>query len=165
MSDNVMKLTMDARFALGLNQRTLGDALGVSRRTVQRWDALKSRPSPFELARLATLVAPKDERLASRIAAAAGTNLEKLGLVAPPVVAALPPMRPPPPPPPRTAPQHLVDVVVCAAAEALSLAPQSVRPALLAAFEKAREVDLTVEEVASVLGVNKQNGHNSKKRR
>jgi hypothetical protein len=56
-------------------------------------------------------------------------------------------------------------VVVCAAAEALSLAPQSVRPALLAAFEKAREVELTVEEVASVLGVNKRNGHNSKKRR
>jgi DNA-binding XRE family transcriptional regulator len=163
MSDNVIKLTIDARFALGLTQETLGRALGLSRRTIQRWDALQSQPAPFELARLAALVAPKDERLASRIAAAAGTNLEKLGLVAPPVVAVPPP--PPPPPPPRAAPQHLVDVVVCAAAEALSLAPQSVRPALLAAFEKAREVDLTVEEVASVLGVNKQNGHNSKKRR
>jgi transcriptional regulator with XRE-family HTH domain len=157
-SDSVIKLTLDARRALRLDQRTLGEAIGVSRRTIQRWDAGQADPYAPDLAKIAALVAPKDAQLAAKLAAAGGTSLEKLGLVESPVVAA-------PPPPPRTPPQHLVDAVVCAAAEALAVAPQSVRPALLAAFTKARDVDLTIEEVASVLGVTKSAKGNSKKRR
>jgi DNA-binding XRE family transcriptional regulator len=156
--ENVVKLTFDARIALGLNQRTLGEALGVSKRTVQRWDARQGQPFPWQLAKIATLVASKDVQLAAKIAAAGGTSLEQLGIDAPPVVAPLPAA-------PRTPLQRLVDVVVCAAAEALAVAPQSVRPALLAAFTKARDVDLTIDEVASVLGVSENAKRNSKKRR
>ena len=44
-----------------------------------------------------------------------------------------------------------VDAVVCAAAEAMQVVPQNVRPALLAAFACARELGLTLEDVERVL--------------
>ena len=45
----------------------------------------------------------------------------------------------------------MVDVVVCAAAEALDVSPRAVRPALLAAFQRAREAGLTLEQVEKAL--------------
>jgi hypothetical protein len=45
----------------------------------------------------------------------------------------------------------LVDAVVCAAAEAMSLSPQAVRPAVLAAFARARDAGLTLDAVVEVL--------------
>jgi hypothetical protein len=48
-------------------------------------------------------------------------------------------------------PPHLVDTVVCAAAEALGVPPPAVRPALLAAFQRAREVGLTTEDVEQAI--------------
>jgi hypothetical protein len=45
----------------------------------------------------------------------------------------------------------LTDAVVCAAAEALNVPPPAVRPALLAAFRRAREVGLRLEDVERVL--------------
>jgi len=142
MSRNSVALTIEARQALLLNQRSLGELLGLSRRTIQRWDARQAEPSTHDLARIAVAVHPRDSALAARLAAEAGTTLERLGLVAP---------TPPPtdalPTPAAASPPHLVDVVVCAAAEAMNVAPPAVRPALLAAFRRAREVGLSVEDV------------------
>jgi hypothetical protein len=45
----------------------------------------------------------------------------------------------------------LVDSVVCAAAEAMSLVPQAIRPAVLAAFTRARDARLTPDAVVAVL--------------
>lgn len=45
----------------------------------------------------------------------------------------------------------LVDSVICAAAEAMSLPPQTVRPAIVAAFVRARDARLTTEAVAAAL--------------
>jgi hypothetical protein len=45
----------------------------------------------------------------------------------------------------------LLDSVVCAAAEAMSMAPQALRPALLAAFVRAKEAGMTVEGVIAGL--------------
>lgn len=110
--------------------------LGSSRRTVQRWDAGRGTPDGPQLAKLAAAVFPHDSDLAQKLAHAAGTTLDGLGLVPPASSAS------------RVAkPNHLVDSVVCAAAEALATVPSAVRPVLLAAFRRAREVGVTVEDV------------------
>jgi transcriptional regulator with XRE-family HTH domain len=151
MHPDLVFLTLQARNALGLGQKGLGDLLGASRRTVQRWDSRQGAPSADQLARLATAVHPHNAPLATNIAALAGMTLEQLGLVrpepvaAPPAVTDAPALRPPSPPP------HLTATVVCAAAEALNASPLAVRPVLLAAFRRAREVGLRVEDVEGAL--------------
>jgi hypothetical protein len=45
----------------------------------------------------------------------------------------------------------LVDSVVCAAAEAMSLSPQATRPSVLAAFARARDAGLTLAAVVAAL--------------
>jgi transcriptional regulator with XRE-family HTH domain len=147
MNAHVIRLTLQARQLLLLGQRGLGEALGLSRRTIQRWDHGQSSPYAGHLAKLAALVHPRDASLAEEIAQAAGTTLEKLGLAAPaPAGAAGPsPVGQPPPP------SYLTDTVVCAAAEALDAPPPAVRPVLLAAFRRARVVGLRVEDVEAAL--------------
>jgi hypothetical protein len=90
-------------------------------------------------------VHPHDPALAARIVAARGATLEDAGIVAakPPAPAPAPPSPAPPP--------YLVEVVVCAAAEALDVSPRVVRPALLAAFKSAHAVGLDVEAVEKAL--------------
>ena len=148
MAESHLELTLRARRVLDLNQRTLGEALGLSSRTVQRWDAHRT-VHPLYLGKVALLVHPKDPDLAVRIAHAAGTTMEALGIAPPP-----PPKPAPPPSPPVRSPEmtrHMVDVVVCATADALALPPAAVRPALVAALRKSLEVGLTAEDIVSVL--------------
>jgi transcriptional regulator with XRE-family HTH domain len=140
MTPNAVALTLEARRVLGLTQETLGDLLGSSRRTIQRWDRGQSLPMKEQLAQLAAEVHPRDPQLAAKLAQEAGSTLERLGIVKP-----VPPAPPPAPPP------YLTDTVVCAAAEALNVPPPAVRPALLAAFRRAREVGLRVEHVEQAL--------------
>jgi transcriptional regulator with XRE-family HTH domain len=132
-----------AREALGMSGNRLAAKLGVSRRTGQRWTA-RGGPSAMYLQRLAVLVYPADAALAAEIATASGTTLGALGVL---------PLHPPPAAPVPTAapPDRVVDAVVCAAAESIHVAPQNVRPALLAAFSCARELGLTVEDIEKVL--------------
>jgi transcriptional regulator with XRE-family HTH domain len=147
MSNDLVLLTLDARRALNSDQRRMGELLGVSRRTVQRWDSGRGGPSAGQLARLASAVHPLDAALAGRIAGAAGTTLVELGRERPAPPVASPVAAPPPPSPPS----HLTDAVVCAAAEALEASPTAVRPVLLAAFRRAHEVGLRVEQVEEAL--------------
>jgi DNA-binding XRE family transcriptional regulator len=139
--DAITALTLSARSVLGLTQETLGALVGSSRRTIQRWDARQAQPSELELSKLAIAVFPHDATLAQKLAHAADATLESLGLAAP--------ARQPAPPPARM--PHLVDTVVCAAAEALGVSPPGVRPVLLAAFRRAREVGLSVEDVEQAM--------------
>ncbi len=132
---SVAALTIRARAALGLSQATLGELLGWSRRTIQRYDRSGQWPTP-SVSRLAEAVHSADPALAAELAEAAGTTLEKLGLVK--ESAAVPPA-------------YLTEAVVCAAAEALNVPPPGVRPALLAAFRRAREIGLRVEHVEAAL--------------
>jgi hypothetical protein len=46
----------------------------------------------------------------------------------------------------------MVDSIVCAAAEAMDVVPRQVRPALLAAFARARRLSLSTEVVEKALG-------------
>lgn len=137
--------------ALHLNQVGMARTLRISRRTITRWYARHSAPSLGNLQDLARLVHPTDAALAARLAAVSGETLEGLGLVSPPdatAQTAAPPgatSRPFPPVP------LLVDAIVCAAAEASQSTPTAMRGVLRAAFARARELGLTIEEVNAAL--------------
>jgi transcriptional regulator with XRE-family HTH domain len=133
-------LVARAQRALGMTHRQFGEALGASERTSLRWIAGRSSVTVEHLRTLARLVYPSNPALAASLAEASSETLESLGIV-------------PPSPPPRPAlPAHLVgDHLVCAAAEAFGGTPSAARAALHAAFARALEMGLSLEEVANAL--------------
>ena len=142
-----------AQMAMHTTQKELGEKLGISRRTAQRY-CDHGLPHEYQL-RLARLVHPHDRELAIEIAHHAGATLVTLGVEAPPApppppapIAAPAPPPPPPPPPPA---DGVVDAVVCAAAEAKDAKPGEVRTMLLAAFSRAREIGVDTAFVERVL--------------
>jgi DNA-binding XRE family transcriptional regulator len=140
-------LAVEARRTLDLSREEFGRLLQSSKRTVARWEVGQSTLHPPDLIELARHVYPHDAALAEEIALAGGATLERLGIVPP-----SPASPPPPPPPPPPIPGHvLVDAILCAAADALKAVPETVRPAVLAAFRRARELRMTVEEVEKAL--------------
>jgi hypothetical protein len=142
-----------------LNQGKLADLLGSSRRTVQRWETASSYPQPHYLHALADAVRPHDAALAEALDGHAPRPVAPPPPPPPPAIVpvadAVSAAEAPPTIPPRAVlavPAHvLVDSVVCAAAEAMSLAPQALRPALVAAFRRAREAGLTPQDMLTVL--------------
>lgn len=143
-------LLIAAGDVLHLNQRELAERLGVSRRTVVRWTARVTAMSPTDMIALAKLVFPLDIQLAEALALKSATTLERLGLVrpVPPAPPVLPAPVPSPPPPPLA---RLVDIVVCAVADALELPPRAARPALLAGVRRAKELGLKLDEMEQAL--------------
>jgi len=79
---------------------------------------------------------PVDPALAAEVAEAGETTLIALGLEKPPTP--LPPDR-------------IVDSVVCAAADAMEALPRLVRPGLLAAVVRARELGIGLETIEAAL--------------
>jgi hypothetical protein len=147
MSRPLSRLLIESRWALGIpSQGALGEKLGASRRTGQRWERSESHPMSWHLQDLARLVYPKNAALAAEVAAAAGTSVQALGLT------------PPPAPPAAVAPKPTVptavvqvDSLVLTAADAMDTTSRVVRPVLYAAFARARELGLTVEVVEEIL--------------
>jgi transcriptional regulator with XRE-family HTH domain len=133
-----------------MTTKQLAEALGYSERTGQRWFASESSPSAMTMIDLARLVYPVNEPLAAEIAASAGKTLESLGLVRP-----APPAEPAAPGPPHPAAplpaDALVDSVVCAAARAANVPPDAQLGAVLAAFQRARALRMSVEDVVDAL--------------
>lgn len=137
-------------YVLRTSLTEVGRGIGVSRRTLTRWKRNPRCMIPLHLQRLARLVHPTDPVLAAQIAAVDGKTLADLGLAAPlagtaPTEASVAGAREVDPK------QHLVDAIVCAAAEALDASPRAVRPALVAAFRRARETGLSLADVESRL--------------
>ncbi len=134
-------LCAEARRRMHMNQRRFAEAVSSSLRTVQRWETARSSPVPADIHRVADAVRALDPQLAAEI--------DELS----------PRPRPPPalvsaPTSPVQAPLSsaiLLDSLVCAAAEAMGLAPQTLRPALLAAFTRAKATGLTVDAVIAGL--------------
>ncbi len=156
-------LVVRAQRMLGMTHEAFGTALGASKRTAARWAAGSASLSVPQVRDLACLVYAEDPELAAELAGAASTTVDALGLVAPPApIVATPPfpepvvvLAPPPPLPPPPLPTALVvDAVVCAAADATQVTPAAVRATLLAAFRRARELRLTVEDVETALAAN-----------
>jgi hypothetical protein len=107
--------------------------------TVGRLEAGRRRATVQELTKLAELVRPRDAALADKLLVAAGVAPQR-----PPAASAQADARGLP----RS---HVVDGVLCAAAEAADLSPKAMRRALLAAFERAQTVGLSVAEVIAGL--------------
>ena len=134
-------LYVRTRRALGLLQREVAAIVGRHQRTIARWEAGSAYIYEEDWRKLAVVAYPKDAELAATLAAAGNTTLEALGLVAP-----APPARAP-----AAAPAHLVDSVVCAAAEAMNMPPQAVRSSVQAAFERAAALGLGLDDVRTTL--------------
>ena len=131
-------LVIDGRRTLGLSRDKFAELLRSSKRTVARWEAGQSTVYPRDLFELARHVHPNDAELAEEIALAGGATLQKLGIA--PSLDATP-----------LPPHVLVDAIVCAAADALKAVPDTVRGAVLAAFKRARELRMTVEDVEKAM--------------
>ena len=127
------------------SQGALGRVLDVSARTTERWARGETSPKNVQLHALARAVHAKSPELALELAFAARTTLDALGLATKPAVAA-PPVRARPPA------ATIVDTIVCAAADTMGVAPGAVRPALRAAFLRARDAQFTIDEVALAFG-------------
>jgi len=135
-------LSAEVRIALHLTQKELASLAGTSLRTVRRWEARRSHPAAFEIHRLVDAVRPRNPALASELDELAPRPAPPPTLAPQPLAPPGPPPQPVPPPVPATV---LLDSVVCAAAEAMTLAPQTLRPALVAAFARAKEAGLTLD--------------------
>jgi transcriptional regulator with XRE-family HTH domain len=136
-----------ARLHLRFNQQDLAKFMKSSLRSVQRWETGGSSPAHSQVHLVADAVRSLDPQIAAGLDAYAPRP-------APPLVAVAAPLAPPPvtvPPTPAIPPHVLVDSVVCAAAEAMAVSPQAIRPAVLAAFTRASEAGLTFEAVLGVL--------------
>jgi hypothetical protein len=158
-SMSAAEIVARAHLAVGGSQAAFGELLGASRRTVTRWIGKESTPSETQVVEMARLVYPRDAELAARIAEQVGATLESLGIVVPPppppvvepLVVEQAPLVPCGPPAKTLGAAQLIDGIVCAAAEAMDLSPRALRPALLAAFKKALELGVTLEEAEGAL--------------
>ena len=124
--DDMAELLVRSQLAIGKIQTTFAEFLGVSDRTMRRWQDGGTRLTLAMLLTLAGAVYPKDPALAARLAAAHGYTLEELGIGLPPD-------------------QLLAYAITSAAAEVVGVTPRDMRPALAAAFDKARAAGLTME--------------------
>ena len=137
----VTPLLSRAQHALGMTNEQFGKALGASKRTAARWAAGQSSVSVAQLHALARLVHARNPALAAEVAAAARETLESLGIVAPR---------------PSLTPDLVADAVVCAAGDALDLPLSSVRAVVLAAFQRAGELGLSIADVTAALAAAKE---------
>jgi hypothetical protein len=152
MARNYGELFTLAQFAVHTTQRGLGEMLGVSKRTAQRFAT--GRMHAGYLPDLARIVAPHNPVLAESIAAEARAIFATMGWP-------LPPLPPPPspagapsaasaaPPPPVLTPEVALDAVVCAAAEAMDVSPRIARAGLRAALSRAQALGMTAEVLAT----------------
>jgi transcriptional regulator with XRE-family HTH domain len=143
------QLLLRAQESLHLNQKQLGALLGLSSRTIGRWYRGGGGLYPGACEKLARATHPLDAALAKDLAARGGTSLVALGLEKPPapsvVKGELTPL-----------PAHLADSIVCVAAEAVETTPKAMRPALVAAFERALALGMTAEEVLGAMKAGKK---------
>ena len=138
MANASSSLIVQCRMALGLTQEQFGDMVGKNKRTVQRWEESGTTLIPSEVKAFAQALCPVRPDLAARIAAAIDTTLDELGIV--PAADASP-----------TAPSDAIDSVVRAAADAMGVPPDAIRPAVAAAFVCARDAGLDVKAVVDKL--------------
>jgi hypothetical protein len=142
---DAVPLLRRAQYVLGESQIGLGRVMGVSKRTMTRWMHAVVFLAKGQAEDLARAVHPLDPQLASEIALAGRTSLAEMGLAPPPGSKE-----------DMAAARLRLDTVVCAAAEAIDASPRAVRAALLAAFQRAREVGLTPDELEQAVATPKR---------
>jgi hypothetical protein len=137
--------------ALGIPGTELAALLGVTPKTVYRWYAKRTSVNAGNIGALALHVHPHDPALAKRLHDYATRTLAEYRMPPPPPL----PTAPAPEPsasPVSLAPRSLrVEAVVHAVCDALDAGPRAVRPAVHAAFRRARELALSVDDVVHEL--------------
>jgi hypothetical protein len=171
-STQTVDLLVRARWYLRVSQGALGELLGVSQRTGQRWETTGATPSGDQWIDLARRIHPHDVALSNALARKAGHTLRSLGLPSSPSKtvqgtsgksASAPGLSTASARSVEHAGPEIVDSVVCAAAEAMGVMPSAIRPALQAAFVRMQKLGLEVDEV--VQGLGRDEGKKSTSRR
>jgi hypothetical protein len=145
--DDALALVEAARFELTASQKKLAQICGLDRRVVMKWQHGRQRPYPWHWEAMARAVHPRNAVLAARLAAAGGHTLVSLGLQASPSATAASQTGATSP----VAATHLVDSIVCAAAETMQVSPHAIRPALVAAFQRTIALGLGTDAVVAGL--------------
>jgi len=140
-AESVSEILLRAQQTLGMTQQQLGDVIGCSSRTIMRHQQHGGYLSPSGYEALARACHPHDPAFAAELAQHAGKTLVDLGLERPP----------PMPAAPTPTHEHLLDSIVCAAAEAMQTTPQAMRPGLKAAFERVVALGMSAEEVLAAM--------------
>jgi hypothetical protein len=146
MAKHPIQTIFDARDALGVHTNTaLAKFLGVSRRTITRYPERGGLPSMAHNHKLIRALHPKNPQLARELAEVSLTTLSALGLEpsGPGAGAAAPKL-------PAATREHAT-MIVCAAADALSMVPRDVRPVLATVFSEARRLNVDLEGLAKLL--------------
>ena len=156
--ESARQLIVRVTEAMGVSGTELARLHGVSTKTVGRWLRGETSPDWVSIGDLAPLVYPYDAELAVRMRDRSVRECTKAGVPLPPplpipvptptVDAAAAPFPEKPAKPTFVAPpQARVAALVCAACDAIDVSPRTLRPALLAAFRAARDLELTLDEV------------------
>jgi transcriptional regulator with XRE-family HTH domain len=126
-------LLVHCRMALNYTQKEFGDLVGKTKRTVQRWEDRGAILLPSEAEAIAAAVRPVRPDLAESILALGRATAEVLGTPAPMVPAT---------------PAALATLVQ-AAADAIGVTTDAIRPAVIAAFEQAEAEGVDVKSVVA----------------
>lgn len=126
-----------ARAALRLTQRELGAALGITGRTLARWEQGDVGLGPAEHRLVIQVLAERDREQARRLAASLGGHLEDYGVA--------------PPPPAATSATEAANMALYAASELADVSPGRLRAAVMELFERLRELGLGLDEAREAL--------------
>lgn len=128
-------LLIHCQMALGLSQEKLGELLGKTKRTIQRWQESGFRLTVDQAETLAHALQAVRPDLAEEV-----LELGKRAAVAAGVT-----------PPVRPATPEAIDAILRAAAGAAGTSPEAIRPALAAAMQAAEEAGLDVSAIVAGL--------------
>jgi hypothetical protein len=132
-------LIVKCQMALGITQRQMADMLGKDRRTIQRWQERGCTLLPKDAETLARALRPAHPDLADSVVALGNEMATALGM-------------------PRVASPEVIDEILRAAAQAGSASPESIRPAITAAFLKATQAGVDAKAVLAGLLVGASGG-------
>jgi transcriptional regulator with XRE-family HTH domain len=127
-------LLVHCQLALGLTQRQLGELLGRDRRTIQRWQEKGVELMPDQAQTLANALQPARPDLAEQVLELGRKTAIMAGMAGV-----------------SSATAEVIDAILQAAADAGGTSPQAIRPAVTAAFLKAREVGVEVRAIVAGL--------------
>ena len=137
-------LLREARCILEMTQTAFGERLGVTKRTVMRWEKGTTVATCFHLLHAACLIEVKAPDRAQEMRAAAHFMAHALGMTAAELESS--------PMPGLTGDALAIETFVDGVAKALGLRPETVRPALRAAVVQADLAGLTLPALRRGLG-------------
>jgi hypothetical protein len=128
-------LLIHCQMALGLTQTQLGDLVGKTKRTIQRWQERGFTPTVDQAEALAAALQPVRPDLAEQMRELARSVAIAMGMA--------------PPPPPVTS--EVIDAILRAAAEASGTSPAAIRPAITAALRATDEAGVDLGDLVAAL--------------